>query len=230
MLKQTITGLALAATLLGVSAAQAADLPRQMYTKAPPPVAPVFDWTGFYIGGNVGYGSAHADLTVGGVTGSENLTGVIGGGQIGYNWQTGPWIFGLEADGQGSDQHNSFAGVAGGVAVTTSDSVPWFATFRGRIGYAIAPMWMVYVTGGGAVMDFKSNVTVAGVGAATFETSRGGWTLGAGVEGAITRNWSWKAEYLHIDAGNFNNTLLGVVPVNVSLTDDIGRFGINYRF
>ena len=76
MLKQTITGLALAATVLGVSAAQAADLPRQMYTKAPPPVAPVFDWTGFYIGGNVGYGSAHADLTVGGVTGSENLTGV----------------------------------------------------------------------------------------------------------------------------------------------------------
>jgi outer membrane immunogenic protein len=226
MHKYTIAGLALIATALGAGVAQAADLPRQMYTKAPPAIAPVFDWTGFYIGANVGYGSAHADLTVGGITGSENLTGVIGGGQIGYNWQTGPWVFGLEADFQGSDQHANFAG--GGV--TESDSVPWFGTFRGRIGYAVAPMWMLYVTGGGAVMDFKSNVTVAGVGSATFETSHAGWTIGAGVEGAITRNWSWKAEYLHIDTGNFNTTLLGVVPATFRMTDDIGRFGINYRF
>ena len=226
MRKQTITGLALAATVLGVSAAQAADLPRQVYTKAPPLAAPVFDWTGFYIGANVGYGSAHNDLTVPGATGSEDMNGIIGGGQIGYNWQTGAWVFGLEADFQGSDQHNDTTGLG----VTLSDSMPWFATFRGRIGYVIAPMWMVYVTGGGAVVDFKSTITVAGVGSAGFESTQAGWTIGAGVEGAITRNWSWKAEYLHIDAGNFNNTLLGVVPVNVSLTDDIGRFGINYRF
>src|SRR5215470_18879718 len=106
MFKQTMAGLALVAAL-GAGVAQAADLPRQMYTKAPPPLAPMFDWTGFYIGGNVGYGSAHNDISIPGATGSEDLNGIIGGGQIGYNWQTGAWVFGLEADFQGSDQHNT---------------------------------------------------------------------------------------------------------------------------
>jgi outer membrane immunogenic protein len=222
MFKQTIAGLALVAAL-GAGVAQAADLPRQMYTKAPP-IAPMFDWTGFYIGANVGYGSAHNDFTVVGVPGSENMNGIIGGGQLGYNWQTGAWVFGLEADFQGSDQHANFAG--GGL--TETDSVPWFATFRGRIGYAVAPQWMLYVTGGGAVVDFKAQATAPG-GTATFESAQAGWTIGAGVEGAITRNWSWKAEYLHIDTGTVNTTIVGL-PASFRITDEIGRFGINYRF
>ena len=159
---------------------------------------------------------------------------MLGGGQIGYNWQVGNWILGLEADGQGTDQKSSLSvsGLAGGVPVTVTqnDSIPWFVTARGRIGYAIAPMYMIYATGGGAWMDFKSSISATGLGTATWETSHGGWAAGAGIEGAITRNWSWKAEYLHLDTGTFNTTVFGVIPASVRLTDDIGRFGINYRF
>jgi len=194
----------------------------------------VFDWTGFYIGANIGYGWGRADGTTDGLSGSEDLNGVLGGGQIGYNWQVGNWVLGVEADGQGTDQKSSFSvsGLVNGVPVTVTqdDSIPWFVTARGRIGYAIAPMYMIYATGGGAWMDFKSTITATGLGSATWETSHGGWAAGAGIEGAITRNWSWKAEYLHLDTGTFNTNVFGVIPASVRLTDDIGRFGINYRF
>jgi outer membrane immunogenic protein len=214
---------------LGITSAAAADLSRPVYKAPPAPVA-VFDWTGFYIGANIGYGWAHADGSADGLSGSETLKGVLGGGQIGYNWQVGNWILGFEADGQGTDQKTGITLTDGVTTVTQSDSLPWFVTARGRIGYAIAPMYMIYATGGAAWMDFKSSITVSGVGTATWETSHGGWTAGAGIEGAITRNWSWKAEYLHLDTGTFNTTVLGVIPASVRLTDDIGRFGINYRF
>jgi outer membrane immunogenic protein len=221
---------------LGVTSAAAADLSRPVYTKAPPAPVAAFDWTGFYIGANIGYGWANGDATTDGVSGSETLNGVLGGGQIGYNWQAGNWVFGIEADGQGTDQKASLSASALGLTVTENDSIPWFVTVRGRIGYAIAPMYMIYATGGGAWMDFKSNIGVTGLvtGAATTETTHGGWAAGAGIEGALSRNWSWKAEYLHVDTGTFNTTInlpLGLTAAaNVRLTDDIGRFGINYRF
>jgi outer membrane immunogenic protein len=220
MFTRTITGLAIAAALLGAGAARAADLSAAPVYKAPPPVA-MFDWTGFYIGANVGFGSAHTTLTVPGASATEDLNGVLGGGQIGYNWQFTNWIFGLELDGQGTDQHNSTS-VPG---ITLQDSLPWFVTARARLGYAIAPMWMIYATGGAAITDYSSTFTVAGLGSVTSDTTHAGWTAGAGIEAAINRNWSWKLEYLHLDTGNFNTALF-----NVKLTDDIGRFGVNYRF
>ena len=232
MLKKFLISTAAAAAViaLGATAASAADLPAPIYTKAPPMVAPVFDWTGFYIGVNIGYGFGSASATAGGVTGSEDLNGVLGGGQIGYNWQQGPWVFGVELDGQGTDQHANFSATAGAVTVTESDNLPWFVTARGRIGYAFAPMWMIYATGGAAVADFRSTLSATGLGSTTWEVTRAGWTAGAGIEGAINRQLSWKLEYLHIDTGTFSTTAFGVVPVNVRLTDDIGRVGLNWRF
>jgi outer membrane immunogenic protein len=224
MLKTTMTGLAVAATAFAVTAAQAADLPaRPMYTKAAPAVE-VSTWNGFYIGANIGYSSGHTDF--GGLA-TLDPKGIVGGGQIGYNWQGpgSPWVFGVEFDGQGTGQDDS----AAGAGVTVTDSLPWFVTFRGRIGYAITPMIMVYGTGGGAVVDHK--FTATGFGATlSSEESRFGWTAGAGIEGALTRNWSWKVEYLHLDTGNFNTALLGVVPITLHVTDEIGRVGINYHF
>src|SRR5689334_7800378 len=86
---------------LGVTGASAADLSAApVYRGAPPPLVAAFDWTGFYIGANIGYGSARADASTDGLSGDEHLNGVLGGGQIGYNWQTGNWVFGLEVDGQ----------------------------------------------------------------------------------------------------------------------------------
>jgi len=229
MLKSAMTGVALGAAIFAAGAASAADLPaRPMYTKAAPRVD-VFNWTGFYIGANIGYGSAHSNVAG---FGSTNLNGVVGGGQIGYNWQAvgSPWIFGVEADGQGTSQDKSVTGIIGVTPATLTESLPWFATFRGRIGYAVTPTVMIYGTGGGAVVDHKFNLNAGALGSVSSEDTRFGWTAGAGIEGAVTRNWSWKVEYLHLDTGSFNTNVVGVLPVTLHVRDDIGRFGINYHF
>jgi len=221
MKKRTVIGLAAIAAVFSVGAANAADM-APVY-KAPPP-APIFSWTGFYIGANVGYSSGHSDVN-GLASGLGDLTGIVGGGQIGYNWQAGGWVFGIEGDFQGTseDAHASALGI------TVKESLPWFATFRGRLGYAIAPTWMIYATGGAAWVDHKFEAT-NGVATISSETSRVGWAAGVGLEAAINRNWSWKVEYLHLDTGSFSNNLFGVVPVTLKVTDDLGRIGVNYRF
>jgi outer membrane immunogenic protein len=229
MLNRHFVTVALTAALLGVGAAHAADLARApVYTKAPPPVD-VFNWTGFYVGANIGYSAGRSNITG---FGSTDLNGVVGGGQVGYNWQApnSPFVFGLEVDAQGTGQDNSATATIGAAAATLTESLPWFATARGRVGYAFAPMFMIYATGGAAVVDHKYSLVVTGVGTATSEDTRVGWTAGAGIEGAFARNWSWKVEYLHLDTGTFNTNVIGVLPVSLRVTDEIGRFGINYRF
>ena len=222
-----------AAVVLGAGAANAADLPARMVTKAPiytkaPPVE-VFSWTGFYVGANLGLGSARASSSIMTIDTSQTLNGVVGGGQVGYNWQSGRWVFGVELDAQGSSQDATFNGTIGGGAVSQATSLPWFMTARGRVGYAFAPMWMVYVTGGAAWGEVKSVVTAAGPGSTTWDETRGGWVIGAGIEGAINRQWSWKAEYLHVDLGSSNTVLFGVAPASIGLTNDIGRVGVNFH-
>jgi outer membrane immunogenic protein len=234
MLTRMTTGLAFALTaaVLGAGAASAADLPARMYTKAPPPIA-VSDWTGFYIGANVGYGSARYTSSLGALDTSQTGSGILGGGQLGYNQQFGQWVLGLEVDGQGTDQSGNFSlfvpGVGGGT-ITQSNSMPWFFTGRARLGYTIAPTWLIYATGGAAVADIKSDFTATGLGATTIENTRVGWTAGAGVEVMFARNWSAKAEYLHLDIGS-NSATVFAVPTSIKLTDDdIGRVGVNYHF
>jgi outer membrane immunogenic protein len=233
MRTRLVAAVAVCAVAFWAGAANAADLPARMVTKAPvytkaPPIE-VFSWTGFYIGANLGVGSARASSNIMTMDTSQTLTGVIGGGQVGYNWQSGRWIFGVELDGQGSSQDDTFNGTIGGGAVSQATSLPWFMTARGRIGYAIAPMWMIYVTGGGAWGEVKSVVTAPAVGSTTWDETRGGWVVGAGIEGAINRQWSWKAEYLHVDLGSSNTVLFGLAPATLGATNDIGRVGINFH-
>ncbi|ARN83682.1 outer membrane protein [Methylocystis bryophila] len=192
--------LALSATC---GAAQAADLPSRK--SAPPPylVAPVPTWTGFYAGVNIGGGVP--------VSGTG---GVLGGGQLGYNYQFTPlFVAGLEADFQGSSiggGSSSFGGPMGG----ERRSVDWFGTVRGRVGtIAIDPKWLIYGTGGFAYGGNGSAET--------------GWTGGGGVEYAFAPNWSARAEYLFVDlsgGGGYgpnhsNNRGFHVI-----------RAGLNYRF
>ncbi len=258
--------LLLAATALigfaAINAASAADLA----LKAPPPPAPVYSWTGWYAGVNIGgsfgraadtstYGAPAAPFT----STSSNLDGVIGGGQVGYNVQSGNWLFGLEADIQGSSERGTatssvgIAGLCGVIAVfpcTTTgtlvdqEKLPWFGTVRGRVGVLATPTWLFYATGGLAYGEIKSNesLTVAGgpfAGGAianSFSTTRAGWTAGGGVEGVISGNWTAKLEYLYMDYGRINNTFAGVAPlfspINLSthVTDNVVRVGLNYHF
>jgi outer membrane immunogenic protein len=196
-------------------------------------------WTGWYVGANIGgsFGTASDSATFAGVPvggGSPSLDGVVGGGQLGYNWQANAWVFGLEADIQGTSED----GIATTGTLNYSDKLPWFGTVRGRIGFLPAPNWLIYGTGGLAYgeVDTNTTLTVGALGASNnFDTTRVGWTAGGGVEAFLSRNWSAKIEYLYVDLGSFSNTFTGLAtftPVTLSthVTDNIVRAGLNYHF
>jgi outer membrane immunogenic protein len=170
-----------------ISSAYAADIaPR--YTKAPPPVA-IYNWTGFYIGGNAGYSwgranndayfyNANTNVLVGTGASAYDMNGWVAGGQAGYNWQVQNWVWGLEGDIQATGQKGSTAYLCAGavcspgqtavpialspVAVTLDQKLEWFSTIRGRAGYTFAPTVMGYVTGGLAIGEVKSDATILG--------------------------------------------------------------------
>jgi outer membrane immunogenic protein len=232
-----ITAVAAISAILGTGTASAADLPVRSYSKAPAMVPVIYNWTGFYVGGNFGYswGEANSDFTNtptaaggGGPTtrrsNSQNLNGALGGGQIGFNWQTNAFVWGLEADFQGTDQRKSLftidrnpadliaAGFVPGQALVSSfdQRLKWFGTVRGRIGYLPDPRWLVYATGGFAYGRVDSNLTsIDPDGDAVrgrWSENRTGWVVGAGVEAALLDNWTWKLEYLHVDLGRNGST------------------------
>ena len=166
-----------AATLLSVGAASAADLPARTYSKAPAVVAVVYNWTGFYIGVNAGYGwgTDHTNLTTDadGAPGgpfsallaqannaASRPQGFIGGPQAGYNWQSGRLVAGLEADISGTDisRSNDFSGPVGVTRFVHSDQrLEWLATVRGRIGFLPTDQFLLYATGGLAVGGVSTN-------------------------------------------------------------------------
>ena len=247
---------ALVSAVWTLGAAAAADLPANMYTKAPPQ-PPARNWTGFYGGVNIGGSWGHQrtsldDAATGArlLSNSLGLNGVIGGGQVGYNWQPlgRPWVFGVEADIQGSAQRadSSFA-VAGitapgivavpGDSIVYQDKLDWFGTLRGRIGWAMGERsnWLPYITGGLAYGQgtISGSGTAGGVPVAFNNTKTyAGWVLGGGVEWAFWDRWSAKAEYLYVDLGR--GPVIPLAPMlNVGagrMTDQIGRVGVNYHF
>ena len=204
---------------LGLGSASAADLPRarEMPMKAPPYVTPAYNWTGLYVGLNGGGGWGHSDYS-GALPGSFGLSGGLVGGTVGYNWQMGQVVFGVEGDIDWSDLRGS--DFCGGLSCETRNN--WLATARGRLGYAF-DRFMPYVTGGGAFGDIKTSV--AGFGDTT--TTRAGWTLGGGLEFAIAGPWTAKVEYLHVDLGHAG-TADPLTDANFHA--DIVRGGVNYRF
>ena len=177
---------------LGVTSASAADIQRRqvMPTKAVEYAAPIYNWTGAYVGIQGGGGWGNSDYSVGG---SARLNGGLIGGTLGYNWQSGPLVYGLETD-------LAFANISGssGCAIASSCSTRnnWLGTTRVRLGYAM-DRWMPYVTGGFAYGGLKTSV--AGVDSSN---TKGGWTVGGGIEAAIAGPWTAKVEYLHVDLGN----------------------------
>jgi outer membrane immunogenic protein len=214
------TGMLALAGLIG--SAHAADLPRQMVTKAPAYVAPYYNWTGFYVGvnGGGGWGRSRWDSA-----GSFDTSGALAGGTVGYNWQFGTWVVGLEGDLDWADIKGSRT--AGCFTGNCSTENTWLGTARGRLGYAFDRI-MPYVTGGAAFGDVKASQP----GFTGMTSTQLGWTVGGGVEFAIANNWTAKVEYLHYDLGNFQCGLScnGFVNDNVSFRSDVVRGGVNLRF
>jgi outer membrane immunogenic protein len=216
--------LATAALVSFAGAASAADMPARMPTKAPVPYVALYNWTGFYVGGNFGYGWGRISDDSGS---ASNLNGVLGGGQIGYNWQFNNVVLGLETDIQASNQKQSATGFIGAVPVTVSGRIRYFGTVRARVGYA----WdrtLVYVTGGYAYTNVGLDINTP-FGSASSNTTKSGGTVGAGIEYAFAGPWTAKLEYLYVDSGTQSVTLLGVTD-NARIRNHVARIGVNYRF
>ncbi len=255
-------------------AAAAADLPTG-YRPPAAALAPVSTWTGFYIGGNLGSGFDRGKSGISATTTDPTLApalaallaagsypgllspsgkGVIGGGQVGYNWQLATQaLIGLEADFQGSGIKGSADQIMSPVFdMTTTDvskSIEWFGTVRGRVGYLVAPQWLLYATGGFAYGQTKTSFsttdltvgcvpgpggTLCGAGASS--NLRTGWTAGGGVEAQLTPNWSIKGEYLYVDLGASTSSIpMSTIPaivfsMSTAFREQIARVGFNYRF
>ncbi len=211
----------------------AADLPpgppppRAPATYAPVPV-PVFSWTGIYIGVNGGYSFGTSNWSPPGFipTGNFDTSGYLFGGTLGGNYQWGQFVLGIEGDGDWTNLSGSVT-CTGGYSCTTSSE--WLATVRGRVGYAFDRV-LVYGTAGGAAGDIRANNSFTG---GTDTNTEYGWTAGAGVEFAFTPNLTGKVEYLYVDLANgaCSASCPGFSgPVAVSLTENVVRAGINYKF
>jgi outer membrane immunogenic protein len=225
--------------LAATSAAWAADLPvapPQAPAAYVPVVVPVYNWSGIYIGINGGYGFGDSNWNSAGAfipgTGDFNIDGGLVGGTLGLNFQSGSFVYGIEADGDWSDIRGSTSngGCTGSICQTAND---WLTTFRGRFGYAFDRV-LVYGTAGGAAGDVKASVSAPGLAAST-DTTEFGWTAGGGVEFAITENLTAKAEYLFVDLSNGSMTCSAavcLVPITVPVQFDasIVRAGLNFKF
>ena len=191
---------------LGAAApAVAADLAARPYTKAPAMIAAVYDWSGFYVGANGGWGSSHKcwDFlpAAGGTSpeGCHDATGGVAGGQVGYRWQTGTWVFGLEAQGDWAGLKGSNVSVFNPLFRNES-RVDAFGLFTGQVGYA-ANNVLFYAKGGAAVTSnsYRVNNVVGGaLAGVTGDDTRWGGTIGAGLEYAFAPNWSVGVEYNHL--------------------------------
>jgi len=216
-----------ALALLAVSfSAKAADIPRPIY-KGVPSVIAYYNWTGFYAGINVGYAWGTSDWSDSllGTFASNSPKGFLIGGTLGYNYQTGSFVWGLEGDIAWADVNGS---VSCGLGLTCETSNRWFGTARGRLGYAF-DRFLPYITGGAAFGDVRANLNPGPLLSAS--DTRVGWTVGAGLEYAFLGNWTAKIEYLYVDLGSFNAGFTpALVPTSVNFKENIVRAGLNYKF
>ncbi len=262
MKKLLMASAAIAALM--VAPALAAD----MAVKAPAPMPPPApSWTGFYIGANGGYGwsSVNASETPFGAVGIAGITpvtanahenGGVFGGQIGYNWQTGTWVWGIEGDFDGTGINGTravvFADPLGGAGGTATDElmvradINWLASIRGRVGMTVGPSGLLYFTGGGAWENVKTTAMIStdtdpnvfsqsAVG--SFNRTRSGFVVGGGYERMIAQAWTVRAEFLYYSFNGNTNAIpiadCSGCGVNLSAgRNNIGvaRLGVNYMF
>ena len=207
-MKRLVVGAAALAAVGWTASAKAADLnygQRAPYTVNQPLNA--YSWAGPYLGANLGYewGSVNNN--------PAKPSGFVGGVQAGYNFQTGPWVFGVEGDIQAAGADDTFA--------PWKFSNPWFGTLRGRAGYAFSNI-MFYGTAGLAFGELRAQT----FGWAEAHTTAG-WTIGAGAEVGFAPNWSAKLEYLYID---LSSSQFAITGVSNGYSASVVRAGVNYHF
>lgn len=229
-------------------AAFAADVPEIPPAEILSPTPAAYDWTGFHFGVNAGGGMSSDESsfgTVGGpnfLTATNDLSGVLGGFQAGYDWQFGQAVFGVETDFQWTGLEGDIKAPCPTASCTTAvnarftQKMPWFGTVRGRVGYA-ADGFLLYATGGYAYGEAKTEgrASAPGVRARFSRTEvQSGWTLGAGIAVGLAENVSLKLEYDYVDLGSMQGRFalpgLPDIRYDTRLTENIVRVGIDYRF
>ena len=226
--------------VLGSGLAYAADLP----VKAPPMVAPPpFSWTGFYMGVNLGGKNSKFNETLSTPTASLSFTssgtsGIVGGGQFGYMWQSSQWVFGVEGDFDGTSLGRSVTAVTTVGPFIPGDTLSvrnnWEASARGRLGWA-ADRTLFYVTGGGSWANLNASFFPVGLIGTSADRTLFGWTVGGGIDYAFASGWSLGGEYRFTRYENNRNSGLGTLvgtPVTLSSTLDTNEITarLNYHF
>jgi outer membrane immunogenic protein len=249
MNKLLIAGVALAAASLG-GRAFAADMPVR---PLPPPV-PIFSWTGCYVGLYIGDdtgrfdsninvptirgGAAPAAGLVGPLTNDTHMSGFLGGGTAGCNYQVYNWVWGIEVDsGVTNKDGQDFLLPPFNPTYINQIHESWLGTARARLGYAVTDKWLWYVTGGGAWARVKETEWQSGNPFnTTVSTTQNvwGWTVGVGTEYSLGYGWSIKSEFLYVDLGthtflNPGFTLATAAPVDTRIRDYVFKFGMNYK-
>ncbi len=252
-MKKLLSGALGFAALATAAPALAADLPARTYTKAPPVIAPISDWSGFYIGANAGGGWSRDCWTITSVAGvglatppsegCHSASGGLAGGQVGYRWQASNWVFGVEGQGDWAHLRGSNPSLTAIIPYTNQTTVDAIGLLTGQVGYAWNNvLW--YAKGGAAVTDnqYSSFFTGTNVVFNSSSDTRWGGAVGTGVEVGFATNWSVAAEYDHLFMGKpnvtFPPTVIAFPPFTgaVGRTDNIGQsvdmvtVRLNYRF
>jgi outer membrane immunogenic protein len=222
----------------------AADVPIRGPAPVPPYVTPspcyncnyYYNWTGFYIGGNVGGAWEQTTLTDNffNVSVNDSRSGFIAGGQIGYNWQISPqFVVGVEWMFDGTDISSETTTVVSPIVITTNAKVDWITSLAARFGWA-ANNWLFYAKAGGAWVHDTTTLTAAtpfGTFSASASDSQTGWLFGAGIEYGFAPNWSARLEWDHIGLNDVNNSGFFVSDtITVSRKFDLLTVGLSYRF
>jgi outer membrane immunogenic protein len=258
-MRKTTLATAAAILIATTAAGSAADMAMKAPYAAP---APIWSWTGFYIGGHVGAGWGTTESTLSTVSApgfpaaavnlpiaQNSRSGFLGGGQIGYNFQSGWAVFGVQADIAGLDVKGTTPCI---VAFSCTAKSDWLATVSGRIGGIVADKTLVYVKGGAAWMNTTHSLSIPAAGAiiggpggvggsVSTESTAFGWLLGLGAEYAFSPNWSAFIEYNYIDFDTKSSALdlsalgglgIGAAVANVDFKNklSIAKIGVNYKF
>lgn len=218
----------IAAALAMPVSANAADLSH--VTKMPPLIAPVYNWTGCYVGGNVGAAWGRAEFGADFGTASATNSGFTGGLQVGCDYQMGTWLIGARnmLNGTNLDSGTTFPN-----GYTGNSSTTWFDTLTARLGYTVQPYLLLYVQGGGAWTRSNQTIRGGGIQVAQFASNKGGWTIGGGVEYMFAPHWTAFAEYNYLDFGSATASwtdIIGAHSVNVRRDSQNLLIGVNYRF
>jgi outer membrane immunogenic protein len=199
-------------------------------------LGPVRNWAGFFAGGTfgAGIGRNESTFTGPGISAEEfflSPRGTQGGGIVGYNWQFGSWVLGLDGDFQGAIDSGYVTGLADGVAI--NQKLSWFGTARGRFGYGVGNA-LFYTTGGFAFGEIKDSIVTPAV-SSSFSHTKSGFAVGGGIEnkldffGLLDQNWTTRTDYLFVDLGSVNDTLAGQT-LNSSIRDHVWRTVVSYKF